>query len=125
MSRLPFDQMLPLERERFLEDLKRRMRVARGQIEEGRRSFEVLMHAPQEGETVYMAPRHTLLLGGLDHSPLLYEWDMVLSDLQEVLKTVNKISGERLDEVRHRLIEELKGIRREEKTESGPGANCG
>jgi len=115
--------MLPLERERFLTDLARRMRVARGQIEEGRRSFELVEPEPTVCTTIYAQRPYRLLLGGIDHGPLLYEWDQVLSDLQEVLKTVNKINGEKLNDVRHRLIEELQGTRHEEKAKSGPGSN--
>jgi len=106
-----------MERQAYAQELFRRVAVLRHKVHVSRESFAVSQIDVDETHVRHSIPGLTrrpeleLTLGGNQRwSDLSVEILTVLDELQDFLKTVNDICGERLETVHIRLLQELQGI---------------
>lgn len=116
-SRKEIEDMKPMERDAYLRTLFQRIAVLRHKLRVSRESFVVSEIQVDESYVrtsipiLTPQPRLELSLGGGQRwDDLSVEIDMVLDELQDLLKTVNDICGESLQTVQRRLLQELQKV---------------
>ena len=112
----------PISRDRYLQELRARIEHVRAQVKQGRESWHVRTYEKLNPGTheSFIDPHDqpTLMLGSVPHDELMNELYYLLDELDAVLKTVNTLCNESLDQVRLNLLKELQEVTHDGKKKS-------